>query len=80
MIDKNFWKRIAENWSMEDDDIEVPDDKKREAEKAKEIKDEDLILFDDITNDEINDILADLLIRIVCDCDIRQLFSVAVVL
>mgnify|MGYP004519560005 CR=1 FL=1 len=60
MIDKNFWKRIAENWSMEDDDIEVPDDKKREAEKAKEIKDEDLILFDDITNDEINDILADL--------------------
>lgn len=60
MIDKNFWKRIAENWSMEDDGIDVPDDKKQEAEKAKGIKDEDLILFDDITNDEINDILADL--------------------
>lgn len=60
MIDKNFWKRIAENWSMEDDGIEVPDDKIQEAEKAKGIKDEDLILFDDITNDEINDILADL--------------------
>ena len=60
MIDKNFWKRIAENWSMEDDGIAVPDDKKQEAEKAKGIKDEDLILFDDITNDEINDILADL--------------------
>ena len=27
-----------------------------------------------------NDILADLLIRIVCDCDIRQLFSVTIVL
>lgn len=60
MIDKNFWKRIAENWSMEDDGIDVPDDKKQEAEKAKGINDADLILFDDITNDEINDILADL--------------------
>ncbi len=60
MIDKIFWKIIAENWSVEDDGIVVPDDKKQEAEKAKKIKDEDLVLFDDITNDEINDILADL--------------------
>lgn len=60
MIDKNFWKRIAENWSKNDDGIVVPDDKKKEAEKAKGIKDEDLVLFDDISNDEINDILADL--------------------
>lgn len=60
MIDKNFWKRIAENWSKDDDGIVVPDDKKKEAEKAKGIKDEDLVLFDDISNDEINDILADL--------------------
>lgn len=60
MIDKNFWKRIAENWSKDDDGIVVPDDKKQEAEKAKGIKDEDLVLFDDISNDEINDILADL--------------------
>lgn len=60
MIDKNFWKRIAENWSKDDDGIVVPDDKKREADKARGIKDEDLVLFDDISNDEINDILADL--------------------
>ena len=60
MIDKNFWKRIAENWSKDDDGIVVPDDKKREADKASGIKDEDLVLFDDISNDEINDILADL--------------------
>lgn len=60
MIDKNFWKRIADNWSKDDDGIVVPDDLKREAEKAKKIKDEDLLLFDDISNDEINDILADL--------------------
>lgn len=60
MIDINFWKRIAENWSKDDDGIVVPDDKEKEAEKAKGISDEDLILFDDISNDEINDILADL--------------------
>jgi hypothetical protein len=60
MIDKNIWKRIAENWSKDDDGIAVPDDKKKEADKAKGIEDEDLVLFDDISNDEINDILADL--------------------
>lgn len=60
MIDKNFWKRISENWSKDGDDIVVPDDKTMETDKAKRIKDEDLILFEDISNDEINDILADL--------------------
>lgn len=60
MIDKNLWKRIAGNWSKNDDGIVIPDDKEKEAEKVKGIKDEDLVLFDDISNDEINDILADL--------------------
>lgn len=60
MIDKNFWKRIAENWSKDDDGIVVPDDKTKETDKAKRIKDEDLVLFEDISNDEINDIIADL--------------------
>ena len=60
MIDKNRWKRIAENWSKDDDGIVVPDDKRKEADKAKGIKDEDLAFFDDISNDEIIDILADL--------------------
>lgn len=60
MIDRNLWKRIAENWSKEDDGIVIPDDKKKEEDKAKGIKDEDFGFFDDISNDEINDILADL--------------------
>ena len=60
MINLNFWQRIAENWSKDDDGIVVPDDKKEEEKKAKDIKDEDLIMFDDILNDEINDILSDL--------------------
>lgn len=55
MIDKDFWKRIAENWSKEDDGIVVPD-----IGEVPKIADEDLILFDDMSNDEINDILADL--------------------
>ena len=55
MIDKDFWKRIAENWSKEDDGIVVPD-----IGEVPEIAAEDLILFDDMSNDEINDILADL--------------------
>lgn len=59
MIDKKFWELIARNWVTEDDGIDVPDDKKMEEEKVKEIK-EDEILFADISNDEIDDILADL--------------------
>lgn len=60
MIDLKFWQKIAENWSKDDDGIVVPDDRKKEEQKAKEIKDEDLVMFDDISNDEINDILSDL--------------------
>lgn len=57
MINLQFWKKIAENWSKDDDGIEIPE---VDGQAAKEIKDEDLILFDDISNDEINDILSDL--------------------
>ena len=57
MINLQFWKKIAENWSKDDDGIEIPE---VDGQAATEIKDEDLILFDDISNDEINDILADL--------------------
>ena len=60
MINDKFWINIAANWSLEDDGIEIPDDIEQEVTKAKEIKNEDLILFDDISNDEIEDILADL--------------------
>lgn len=60
MINLKFWQKIAENWSKDDDGIVVPDDKKEEEQKAKDIKDEDLVMFDDISNDEINDILSDL--------------------
>ena len=60
MINLKFWKRIAENWAKDDDGIMVPDDKDEEAQKALNIKDEDLVMFDDISNDEINDILSDL--------------------
>ena len=60
MIDKKLWINIAANWSLEDDGIEIPDTVDKEATKAKGIKDEDLVMFDDISNDEIEDILADL--------------------
>ena len=60
MTDKIFWQKIAEKWSRNDDGIVVPDDKIEEFKKAQEIKEEDLVMFDDISNDEINEILADL--------------------
>ena len=60
MISKIFWKKIAEHWAVEDDGIIVPDDEDKERKKAKDITEEDLLLFADIDNDEIDDILADL--------------------
>lgn len=60
MIDKRLWERIADNWSKDDDGIVVPDDKKKEEAKAKEIKDEDLEVFADVSNDEVNGILDEL--------------------
>lgn len=52
MIDKKLWINIAANWSLEDDGIKIPDTVDKEATKAKGIKDEDLVMFDDISNDE----------------------------
>ena len=45
---------------QDDDGIVVPDDKKKEEAKAKEIKDEDLEVFADVSNDEVNGILDEL--------------------
>lgn len=52
MIDKKFWERIAENWSKDDDGIVVPP---IEPPIITEID-----FNDDISNDEINDILDEL--------------------
>lgn len=60
MIDKQFWIKIAQNWATEDDGIAIPDDKAKEAEKAKGLADEELQIFDELSNDEMNDILAEL--------------------
>lgn len=55
MIDKKFWKLIADNWSRDSDGIIVPD-----IGEVPDISPEDLVLFDNISNEEIDDILADL--------------------
>ena len=60
MIKRVFWIQIAENWALDDDGINIPDNFDQEAQKAKGITEEDLIILDDISNDEIDDILADL--------------------
>lgn len=56
MINKGFWTKVAEKWRMDNDGINIP---KVEADVSL-ITDEDLIPFDSITDDEIDDILADL--------------------
>lgn len=56
MINKVFWTKVAEKWRMDNDGINIP---KVEADVSL-ITDEDLIPFDSITDDEIDDILADL--------------------
>ena len=60
MIKREFWIQIAENWALDDDGISIPDNFDQEAQKAKGITEEDMIILDDISNDEIDDILADL--------------------
>ena len=60
MIKREFWIQIAENWALDDDGINIPDNFDQEAQKVKGITEEDLIILDDISNDEIDDILADL--------------------
>lgn len=60
MIDAKFWKVLAENWAKSDDGLIIPKDQSGESEKAKNIKDEELIPFDEINDQEMADILADL--------------------
>ena len=59
MIDKYFWAKVAANWSLEDDGIEIPDNVEQEAAKVKDIQPEDIPLFDDV-DEEYGDIFADL--------------------
>ena len=54
MINAELWNRIAEKWATESDEIVIPDD------DPIIIPDSDLAMFDEISNDEINDILSDL--------------------
>ena len=56
MINKGFWTKVADKWRMDNDDTVIPDGKT----DVTFITDEDLIPFDSITDDEIDDILADL--------------------
>ena len=58
MIDKKFWKKIAENWVKDNDGIELPKDS-FDITNVVDIKPE-LASFDDAVDDEIDDILADL--------------------
>ncbi|MCD7882715.1 MAG: hypothetical protein LUI87_03265 [Lachnospiraceae bacterium] len=58
MIDNNFWKRVADKWALDDDDIEIPD---IGDPIIIDDSDDDMIPFDEgITDDEINDILDEL--------------------
>ncbi len=51
MINANFWNKVAVEWKKSDDGIVVP-----EVEALSEVDP----IFEDISNDEIDDILADL--------------------
>jgi len=55
MINELFWNRIAENWFLNTDGTVVPP-----VGPIPDIPPEDEIPFDSITDDEIDDILADL--------------------
>lgn len=59
MIDKAFWLKIAENWRKKDDGIGAIPDTTGDGDDAKNI-DPDEIPFDQISDDEIDDILSDL--------------------
>lgn len=55
MIDKKFWLKVAEYWRKDIDDNVPP-----EIDPIPDIPLEDLIPFNSISDDEIDDILADL--------------------
>ena len=55
MINGVFWKKIAENWFLKTDGTDIPD-----IGPIPDIPTEDEIPYEDITDEEIEDILADL--------------------
>ncbi len=56
MIDKRFWKKIADNWRTDSDGIDIPENY---VEGIEEI-DPSILSLDEKVDDEIDDILADL--------------------
>ena len=56
MIDKVFWLRIAKEWKKQDDGIQIPEVKTGNASGIVPTAGS----MEDIMDDEINDILADL--------------------
>ena len=56
MINNVFWTKVAKKWRMDNDGITIP----KINVNVSLIKDEDLIPFDSITDEEIDEILADL--------------------
>ncbi len=56
MIDKKFWKKIAENWRKDSDGIDIP-----EVDTVSVVDiDPSIVSFDKEMDDETEDILADL--------------------
>lgn len=55
MIDKAFWEKISKEWRKEDDGIIIPD---LDTGGAEGINPDD-VSFDDLSDLDINDILAD---------------------
>ncbi len=56
MIDKKFWKKIADNWRKDSDGIDIPDVETGGVEQI----DPSIVSLDSEMDDEIEDILADL--------------------
>ena len=58
MINKEYWLKLADNWSKDDDGTVIPDDVDDEIDKVCGISDDDLSNV--ISDDDLDDILADL--------------------
>ena len=56
MSDKMYWNKIAEEWKKKDDGIDIP---KIDTGKVVDVNPDEMP-FDSVSDDEINDILADL--------------------
>ena len=56
MIDKNFWKRVAENWRKDDDGISIP----KISTEGIELIDPSTAFLDLSKDEEIDDILSEM--------------------